>query len=593
MADVNDAFPTDPLEWTDTDGDLIGNNADLDDDGDGMPDSFEGVYGLDPLSDDAGWDNDGDGLTNLQEYQQGTDPTKIDTDGDGMPDGYEAGYGFDPTNAADAGDDLDGDGRTNLEEYQQGSNPLVSDLVGQSIYEYGLTRRIGGSSRDYGNGVATDASGNIYTTGYFGATMDFDDSSGDDTITNNGGYDAFLTKHNADGSYGWTRTFGGTSTEYGYDVATDSAGNVYVVGIFYSATVDFDAQGAGDVKSLVSGYDAFLTRINADGSYGWTQTYDTASTIMGLRIDGNNNIYLRNGSVLSVLDQTGAEQWSTTIPMTIQDIAIADNGNIYITGSFSGTVDFDPGAGVDNHTSAGGMDVFVTVLNPGGSYLGTWTFGGTSTDNGRGIDVDNTGNVYIAGTYSGTADFDPGAGVTEYTSQGGTDAFVVKLGTDGSFGWAQVYGGTSTVGAYYVQVGQFGDVLVGGTFYGTADFDPGAGVTSFASVSSTQDIYVTKFAADGSWGWARTIGAYRDDTLKSMEVGANGSIYLVGDFNGTTYDYYYNSKAMDFDPGPETDIINAYIYQDAYVSRWDFYADTDGDGVADVNDAFPNDPYQQ
>jgi Tol biopolymer transport system component len=74
VSDLNDAFPNDPNEWIDTDKDGIGNNADLDDDNDGMPDSWEIANGLNPLVNDANIDKDGDGFTNLQEYKAGTNP---------------------------------------------------------------------------------------------------------------------------------------------------------------------------------------------------------------------------------------------------------------------------------------------------------------------------------------------------------------------------------------------------------------------------------------------------------------------------------------------------------------------------------------
>ncbi|MDD4102287.1 MAG: hypothetical protein PHU80_06610, partial [Kiritimatiellae bacterium] len=97
-----------------------------DTDGDGMPDGWEVANGLGPLADDAALDSDNDGLTNLQEHHFGAEPLNPDTDGDGMPDGWEVANGLCPL-ADDAVLDSDNDGLTNLQEHQLGADPQVSD----------------------------------------------------------------------------------------------------------------------------------------------------------------------------------------------------------------------------------------------------------------------------------------------------------------------------------------------------------------------------------------------------------------------------------------------------------------------------------
>lgn len=98
IMDKDDAFPNDPKEAVDTDHDGIGNNADTDDDGDGLPDAWEKRYGLNPLdTSDAAADTDNDGLNNLTEYQRATNPTQTDSDNDGMADKAEVDMGRNPT----------------------------------------------------------------------------------------------------------------------------------------------------------------------------------------------------------------------------------------------------------------------------------------------------------------------------------------------------------------------------------------------------------------------------------------------------------------------------------------------------------------
>lgn len=128
-----------------------------DSDSDGMPDGFEVRFGLDPLSDDGGDDQDGDQLTNLKEFQIATDPTKPDTDGDGLPDNYEDRFGLNP-NANDAGNDPDGDGLTNQKEFQLATNPTSADTDGDGMPD--------GYEDQFGlNPTANDAGGDLDNDG--------------------------------------------------------------------------------------------------------------------------------------------------------------------------------------------------------------------------------------------------------------------------------------------------------------------------------------------------------------------------------------------------------------------------------------------
>jgi len=125
-------------------------------------------------------------------------------------------------------------------------------------------------------------------------------------------------------------------------------------------------------------------------------------------------------------------------------IAVDDSGNIYTTGYFQGTTDFDPGLGTFNLTSAGVQDIFISKLDASGNFVWAKSIGEISTDIGYSIAIDVSGNVYTAGYFYGTADFDPGAGTFNLTSAGGQDIFISKLDASGNFVWAKSMGGIST-----------------------------------------------------------------------------------------------------------------------------------------------------
>ena len=154
------------------------------------------------------------------------------------------------------------------------------------------------------------------------------------------------------------------------------------------------------------------------------------------------------------------------------------SGNVYTTGYFFFDVDFDPGAGSTELTSAGSNDVFVSKLDPLGNFVWAKRFGGPSSQVSFSIAVDDSGNVYTTGYFQGTADFDPGSGTSNLTSVGSEDVFVSKLNSVGNFVWAKSFGGIG----YSVAVDSSGNVYTTGYFAGTEDFDPGAGTSNILSL---------------------------------------------------------------------------------------------------------------
>jgi hypothetical protein len=249
---------------------------------------------------------------------------------------------------------------------------------------------MGSTANDYGRSVAVDGSGNVYITGSFQQTVNFNPGGTADSHTSAGLEDIFLTKINADASYGYTKTMGGTDHDEGQSVAIDGSDNVYITGYFSGTDADFNIGGTADTHTSAGLEDIFLTKINADASYGYTKT-----------LGGTDRDYGRS-------------------------LAVDSSDNVYITGYFRGTADFDPGSATDNHAAAGEEDIFLTKINFDGSYDLTETMGGTDRDYGQSLAVDDSVNVYLTGYFRGTADFDPGAGTDDHTA-GEEDIFLTKF----------------------------------------------------------------------------------------------------------------------------------------------------------------------
>jgi peptidoglycan hydrolase-like protein with peptidoglycan-binding domain len=333
----------------------------------------------------------------------------------------------------------------------------------------------GGTSFDFGRGIAVDSSGNIYITGYFYETVDF----GAGNITSAGGADIFVLKLNSSATFQWVSTFGSTSIDVGEDITVDSSGNSYITG-YFEGTVDF---GAGNVTSAGSA-DIFVLKLNSSGTFQWVNTYGGSAFDVGM------------------------------------DITVDSSGNSYTTGYFEGTVDF----GAGNVTSAGAADIFILKLNSSGTFQWVNIFGGTSTDVGQGIAVDSSGNSYITGSFQGTVDFGSG----DITPSGFDDIFVLKVNPSGTFQWVSTFGGTSIDVGEDIAVDSSGNSYITGSFQGTVDFGAG-NVTSAGGA----DIIVLKLNSSGTFQWVNTYGGTSGDVGEGITVDSSGNSYITGWFRET------------------------------------------------------------
>lgn len=240
------------------------------------------------------------------------------------------------------------------------------------------------------------------------------------------------------------------------------------------------------------------------------------------------------------------------------DIALDSSGNSYLTGRFQGTLDCDPGPGVVNITSAGGYDIFVMKLDANGDLVWAESFGAANGDYGYGIAVDSTGNVHVAGDFSDTVDFDPGAGVFNMTSDGFTDMFVLKLDTNGALVWAVDMGGPLPDTAYDIAVSDTGRVVVAGFFQDTAAVEPGAFPLTVTSAGS-RDIYISTLEPDGTLYWAWGIGGVAADRATGVAVDNNRDVLLTGDFEDT----------VDFEIGAGVTSLTPVGAQNSYILKLD------------------------
>jgi hypothetical protein len=380
-------------------------------------------------------------------------------------------------------------------------------------------RRVGGTGNDESYSIVVDAAGNVYITGYFEDTVDFDPGAGTSNLTSTGGTDTFILKLDSNGDFAWAKSLDGSSDDGGIGIVLDASGNVHTVG-YFQGTVDFDP-GAGTSNLTSAGsFDVYIWKLDSNGDYVWAK-----------RIGRTNSDF----------------------PSAI---AVDASGNVYTTGTFESWVDFDPGAGTAYLTAAGDYDVFVSKLDSSGDYVWAKRMGGTDFDYSNSLAVDASENVYTAGRFQGTVDFDPGAGTSNLTSAGDYDIFVSKLDSSGDYVWAKRMGGTGYDEANSIALDATGNVYTAGEFLGTVDFDPGAG-TSELTAAGGRDVYVSKLDGSGDFVWAKGAGSTGSDRSDAMTADASGQVYAIGTFQGT----------VDFDPGAGTSALTSVGSSDIFVLK--------------------------
>lgn len=251
--------------------------------------------------------------------------------------------------------------------------------------------------------------------------------------------------------------------------------------------------------------------------------------------------------------------------------AIGPNGNIYVAGSFSGTIDLDPSANTYNLTSNGFTDAFLACYTSSGNFVWAFNIGGYSTDGVQSIAIDSNNNIIISGYFRGqNIDFNPSPTATANMSdQGiagpnlvvGGDGFVAKYTSTGAYQWSIDLGGSTVYDiAEGVTVDESGNVYVGGDFHNTMDIDPSSSVSLLNAVTGSG--YLVKYSPSGQLIWGFNFGGGGitniDNaawTIRSMK----GNLYMVGCFQGTS----------DFDPSPAAAIHTASGMYDGYLVKYD------------------------
>jgi hypothetical protein len=439
-------------------------------------------------------------------------------------------------------------------------HPLVIDPV------LSWNTFLGSSATDYGYAIAVDGSGNAYVTGSSYATW------GTPVNAYAEEEDAFVAKLNSSGIRQWHTFMGSAGDDYGYGIAVDGSGNVYVTG------GSWETWGT-PVNAHVVGYeDAFVAKLNSSGIRQWNTFMGSATHDYGraIAVDGSGNVYVTGRSLatwgtpvnahaggydafVAKLNSSGIRQWNTFMGSSSSDdghgIAVFGTGNVFVTGTSSATW------GIPVNAHAGGPDAFVAKLNSSG--IGQWhTFmGSAGDDHGRGIAVDGSGNVYVTGTSLGTW------GIPVNAHAGGSDAFVAKLNSRGFKQWDTFMGSAGDDFGNGIAVDGSGNVYVTGGSWETW----GTPVNAHAGALES---FVAKLNSSGVSQWHTFIGSSGNDDGLGIAVDGSGNVYITG-YSNATWGTPFNAHAGGYD---------AFVAKISEMSIYVFDGhDFDGNGSSDVS----------
>lgn len=425
-----------------------------------------------------------------------------------------------------------------------------------------------------------DNSDNIISVGRAWGPADFDPStSSTASLPRVGPIDAFIQKITRDGTFLWAYRFGdsGATFEiYPRSVVTDGNGNVYVAGQF-QGTVDFDTSAQSATYSAGWSADAFVMKLNSSGQFQWVVpiTSPGGVTAFGITIDdanrltivgsansasdttidfdpvGANEISLLNANLTDVFvaqysSTTGEHQWSRLFGSTDYEqgygVTTDAENNVIVSGSFGKTVDFDPSSAAGSITSDGSApnnlnfrDGFILKLSSAGSFV--WV-NEVNSSSGSGqvyaADTDAMGRVYITGTVGGASSFGQGDNaISVQADQYYNDTFVAGMNANGTFRWAKVLGpgGSRYDTAKDIVVDSDGNVVAGGSFWGTVRYNPGSSDAPVEMTAQDHDAFIVRYTPDGDLLYARKFSSqwYTEEIL-SIAADSRGNVYTTSYF---------------------------------------------------------------
>lgn len=387
-----------------------------------------------------------------------------------------------------------------------------------------------GPNQGRGGGLTTDAAGNRYVTingAHFTSSfapfeedseiVDLDPGAGVSAQALSAG----VVKLAPNGSVLWTIPLAATgpnSPVVRTIAAVDADENVYITGEL-RGTIDIDpGPGVANITSTAGGadYGMYMAKYNSGGQLQWARTL-AANELAPVRV------------------------------------AVDGDGNLIVASNFTAVptdppMDVDAGPGQFLVQERGSYDLVVLKYSTDGDFVWSRQFGDAGTDQSGNIPalgVNAQGDVFVSGAFKGTIDLDPGVGVsTVYNGDAATfDRYLAHLDSAGNYVWGYATEGPGQISFRDVAFAADGGILLGGSFTGTTDVQPGAGEVTLTSTGTGANGVIVKLNSDASVAWAKPFGG-GGTNVTEIDLDGDGNIYLGGSFGASSL------VTADFDPGP-------------------------------------------
>ena len=431
----------------------------------------------------------------------------------------------------------------------------------------------GGTQADQGKDIAIDNDGNVYVTGVFHGTVDFDPGPGDWTRMGLGGDEAFLSKFDPSGNFLWATPYSYGNNEKGLGVSVDNNVFVYICGSLnedgflckYNSSngilVDnryWDARYAyATFAPAIVLWDENNFSCYIVGNFTGEVDFDPGPGAYKLTSDWSDVFTIKLDSSLNYVG--GVRNANGSLNDLVNDAVLDNLGNVFMTGYYGYRYAYD-------HDT----DAYVIKYGPSGNELLNFTWSdATGWNEGKALAFDNDHNIYVTGNFNSTTHFDPKDPIipnesSKRTTFGANDVFLVKFTSAGEYVWVDTWGGTSDDYGLEVMVLDNNKAWVLGTFQGNnVDFDPHSINVDYAS-SKGVDYFISCFNLNGDYikNDSKRIGTTGAEPTIADSVYYGSRLYLTGWFNATDYNFDYCGGAV------KKSTIGS---EDVYITRWDLY----------------------